>query len=137
MGGSERTKGPQLRNYVGDSMDLLRKAAQQAMVALETKGEHHPRVYESIAALRAALAQPEQEPVAWLRQRDNTLAVNDGGLFGSDWTPLYAHPPQRKPLTDDEIELAYRKIWRDLQNGFSADWIEAGIRYAEKVHGIE
>jgi len=46
---------------------------------------------------------------------------------------------QRKPLTDDEIELAYREIWRDLSDGFShtsVEWIEAGIRYAEKVHGI-
>jgi len=47
--------------------------------------------------------------------------------------------PKRKPLTDDEIEMAYREIWRDLSDGFrhtSAEWIEAGIRYAEKVHGI-
>jgi len=47
--------------------------------------------------------------------------------------------PERKPLTEDEIELAYREIWRDLSDGFShtsVEWIEAGIRYAEKVHGI-
>lgn len=48
--------------------------------------------------------------------------------------------PERKPLTEEEIELAYREIWRDLSDGFrhtSAEWIEAGIRYAEKIHGIE
>jgi hypothetical protein len=48
--------------------------------------------------------------------------------------------PERKPLTEDDIELAYREIWRDLSDGFShtsVEWIEAGIRYAEKVHGIE
>jgi len=129
------------------------------------------------------------EPVAWIRQRDNTLALSDGGVFGDDWTPLYsaalAQPEQeptarnyslndliimanscsspdwpewwsdedalerfaalvavakRKPLTEEEIELAYREIWRNLSDGFShtsAEWIEAGIRYAEKVHGIE
>ena len=79
------------------------------------------------------------EPVAWLRQRDNTLAVNDGGLFGSDWTPLYTAPPQRKPLTDESVDSAYQKIWRDRANDsqMSFDWVEAGIRYAEKVHGIE
>jgi hypothetical protein len=85
-------------------------------------------------------ARPEQEPVAWIRQRDNTLALSDGGVFGDDWTPLYTAPPQLKPLTEDEIELAYREIWRNLSDGFShtsAEWIEAGIRYAEKVHGIE
>jgi len=30
------------------------------------------------------------EPVAWIRQRDNTLALSDGGVFGDDWTPLYS-----------------------------------------------
>ena len=119
------------------------------------------RMQEEIDDLRAALAQPDEsfcdthctwhdhhpdcfmariEPMAWLRKRDNTLAVNDGGVFGDEWTPLYARPPQRKPLTEEDIELAYREIWRDLSDGFShtsAEWIEAGIRYAEKVHGIE
>jgi hypothetical protein len=40
------------------------------------------------------------EPVAWLRQRDNTVAVNDGGVFGDDWTPLYYAPLQCKPKTE-------------------------------------
>jgi len=109
-------------------------------MGMVSHGMIQARMQEEIDDLRAALAQPEQEPAAWLRQRDNTLALNDGGLFGSDWTPLYTHPPQRKPLTDDEIEMAYREIWRNLSDGFShtsAEWIEAGIRYAEKVHGIE
>jgi hypothetical protein len=121
------------------------------------------------------------EPVAWLRQRDNTLAVNDGGLFGSDWTPLYyaalaqpeqepvgwlesphgafranllyklefpsqllawsvplyAAPPQRKPLTDEEI---YRTT---VLMGFNPEWkteigmVHAIVRAIEKAHGIE
>jgi hypothetical protein len=37
---------------------------QMALDALETRGEHHPRVYEAIKALRDRLAQPEPEPVA-------------------------------------------------------------------------
>ena len=90
------------------------------------------------------------EPVAWLRQRDNTLAVNDGGLFGSDWTPLYyaalAQPEQlvvggddlptltkwthqRKPLTNEEIEdlgpVSF--TWRDMMQF---------ARAIEKAHGI-
>jgi hypothetical protein len=117
-------------------------------------------------------AQPEQEPVAWIRQRDNTLAVNDGGLFGSDWTPLYyaalaqpeqepvayrfqspateawllgleppvgsrweieplyAAPPQRQPLTDDQLmsvlpgAVRLPPGWRDF------------ARAIEKAHGI-
>ena len=34
-------------------------AMQQALEALETKGEHHSRVYEAITALREALAEPQ------------------------------------------------------------------------------
>ena len=37
-------------------MTTLREAAQMALEALETKGEHHPRVYRAIEALRTALA---------------------------------------------------------------------------------
>jgi len=35
-----------------------------ALYALHTKGEHHPRVYEAIAAIQTVLTQPAQEPVA-------------------------------------------------------------------------
>ena len=42
------------------------EALALALIALHTKGEHHPRVYEAIAAIQAALAQPAQEPVAWM-----------------------------------------------------------------------
>ena len=127
-------------------MNDLRGAAQQALEALEDMDSDDPELNQewlgkkAIEDLRAALAQPEQEPVAWIRQRDNKLALSDGGVFGDDWTPLYAHPPQRQPLTEEQIELAYREIWRNLSDGFShtsAEWIETGIRYAEKAHGIE
>jgi hypothetical protein len=45
----------------------------------------------------------------------------------------------RKPMTDEEIEEAYRRVYRSLPDGFghsAIDWIEAGIRYAERIHGI-
>ncbi len=50
-----------------------------------------------------------------------------------------AAPLQRKPLTGVEIEKAYREIWRDLPSDFdhtSSGWIEQGVRYAERAHGI-
>jgi len=63
---------------------------------------------EAITAIKEALAQPEQEPVAWL------CTPNEDGLFGlplSDYCcidcfPVYRHPPQRTwvGLTDEEIK---------------------------------
>ncbi len=95
----------------------LREAAQQALEALETKGEHHPRVYRAIEALRAALAQPEQEPVAWMLTdldgkpmmecEDEPFVKMHPSLVGpdTDWRPLYTHPPRRewRSLTEEEI----------------------------------
>jgi len=115
------------------------------------------------------------EPVAWIRQRDNTLALSDGGVFGDDWTPLYSAalaqpeqepvaihqwrfsglvgqgwydgyphdddriyearflytaPPQRKPLTQEEILSLF-----DSHNVYGSKWVEF-VRAIEKAHGI-
>jgi hypothetical protein len=61
---------------------------------------------KAFEALRAALAEPVQEPVAWLRKNGfRFLGVaepqDDSEL------PLYTAPPQRKPLTEEEI----RDLW--------------------------
>ena len=81
------------------------------------------------------LAQPEQEPVAWMWDE----------MFCDDWTtvssvikpskskyvanvrPLYTSP-KREPLSDEEIcEILLKKEWR----GF----VEL-VRIIEKAHGI-
>jgi len=73
-----------------------------------------------------ALAQPEQEPEAWMYQeyrdddqfgwRDEIQFVqppNDPNYF-KNITPVYTHPPQRTwvGLTDEEKH----KIWYEMQN---------------------
>ena len=77
------------------------------------------------------LAQPEQEPVAWI----------DGGIGGGTavgWydkdiidlpkgTKLYTHPPKREPLSDETIcEILLKKEWK----GF----VEL-VRQIERLHG--
>jgi len=93
-----------------------RELMQQALDALEK----HIFEYETIEALRARLAQPEPEPVAWV------WVVNSGAGYytkgvGFDktdipfakHTPLYTAPPQREwqGLTDEEIREF--EIWLD------------------------
>lgn len=106
-------------------MDILRKAAQQALEALDgvldTYGEpldlmtisggtyEALKCRDAITALRAALAQPEQEPVAyqWLgtsviRKRVPKIAEV------SAWVRLYAAPPQL-----DELFCDTHCTWHD------------------------
>jgi hypothetical protein len=115
-------------------MSDLRQAARIAqdwmeywLSGAELTCEDHPRLEDDVKALRAALAQPDE-------------SFCDTHCTWHDHHPdCTIAQPERKPLTEDEIELAYREIWRDLSDGFShtsVEWIEAGIRYAEKVHGI-
>ena len=70
----------------------------------------------SITALEAALAEPVQEPVAF---------AHINGTSDTKW-----HPPQRKPLTEKEID----SIW-DSEKAF-AD-IYAIARAVERAHGID
>jgi hypothetical protein len=61
-----------------------RELMQQALDALETKGEHHPRVYQAIAALRDRLAQPKQEWVGLTYQEVVEI------MGSRDWTTCWS-----------------------------------------------
>ena len=95
------------------------EALKLALEALEyydkPRGEYNAKTAReldmgAITAIKEALAQPEQEPVAILHRypskcrmtveyTDEITEVREGS-----W-PLYTTPPQRKPLTDEEIIL--------------------------------
>jgi len=65
---------------------------------------------EVMEALRARLAQPEPEPVAWMHNFiDDVIIKNrptDITCNAGRWTALYTAPPQREwqGLTDEEYE---------------------------------
>jgi hypothetical protein len=91
-----------------------RELMQQALDAL-TRVWRMDRAFkdeQTIEALRARLAQPEPEPVAWMHP-DGRLWTFGRGLDKSTFTiPLYAAPPQREwqGLTDEEI-MELVKTW--------------------------
>ena len=89
-----------------------------------------------IADAEELLAQPEQEPVAWMLIDKETGAripkayKPEHGVNKDRWElyPLFASPPTREPLSDEEIcEILLKKEWR----GF----VEL-VRIIEKAHGI-
>ena len=89
-------------------MTTLRKAATQALEALEDfKRRGHWGDFDNLTgALKAALAEPAQEPVAWLwqhRETGRTRLLMPNERTATDvayaWDvvgPLYLAPPQRK-----------------------------------------
>jgi hypothetical protein len=126
----------------------LRAAAQQALEALEYY-EHRGIDWcyadkEAITALRTALAEPEQEPVAWGVFEDRNLhdpcftrkdAEELARLKGTHAVvqPLYTHPPQRKPLTEEEIVDLWAGVSMDYDDQIS---IIEMARAIERAHGI-
>ena len=64
--------------------------------------DFEPEMYAAITAIKEALAQPEQEPVAWWNDTGTHIDLNVSGRG----TPLYTHPPQRTwvGLTDAEVQ---------------------------------
>jgi hypothetical protein len=98
-------------------MTDLRTAAQEALEALklaigvlsdEDETESNA-VRASIKAIKTALAEPEQEPVAWMvyTQDGKSVCVTDNPADFIEWRsfPLYTHPPRRewRSLSDEEL----------------------------------
>ncbi len=129
-------------------MSNLRQAAQQALEALETCDAAHisdggrqwyddKAVEEAITALRAALAEPVQEPVAKVELMTTggnaglaTRIVEIDDHLRERLRPgqlLYTTPPQRLPLTEEEIAAVTDEHWPDFV---------AFARAIERAHGI-
>ena len=99
----------------------LRQAAEQALECLDyhwdnpdSELEEWPYVLEAKRALRQALAQSEQEPVAWISAggmrellefgKTEVFRIQDYETTGT--TPLYTAPPKKEwvGLSDEELE---------------------------------
>jgi len=96
-----------------------------------------------ISEVDEILAQPEteQEPVAWMYERqsesfiERTLSVGFEKNFDGITIPLYTSPPKRKPLSNEDIanlEILSKTLDSlEYRYGFIN-----GVLYAEKAHGI-
>ena len=95
--------------------------------------------HRAITAIEEALAQPEQEPVAWRYKILDYFGrpvwtfktpKTDIRVFESQ--PLYTSPPQRKPLSDEQIILIVAECAASHQH--------TDIHFAraiERAHGIK
>lgn len=117
----------------------LREAAEKAIRALRRatyigRPEVSADCESAIDALHAALAEPD-EPVAWYFERERKVVISFTPDRDPDktWQPLYAHPPRREPLTEEEVRRLYREAWTPESE---ADEVLAFARAIERAHGI-
>ena len=126
----------------GGEMSNLREAAQQALEALKDyKCSDDDRVSIAMHILSTALEQAE--PVVWMcpddPERETAFHWQAGHCdnCGKQRVPLYAAPPQRKPLTDEEIEKLFGGAVADVPR---AHWLRQAaievVRKTERAHGI-
>lgn len=160
---------------------MSREVMQQALEALEAKthpvrvadeGRDYKRTMAAITALRAALKEPEQEPVGhaviagvlfdfmgWLTTREArlTLSSTDDASPAVEaitefakmrelclddaqvkhWQAILAHPPQRKPLTDEEIRDLWSWSATAEAERTATTQQHAFARAIERAHGIK
>ena len=112
----------------------LREAAQQALEALEERYVGALRD-KAMDALRTALAEPEQKPVACVTGAyagHFTVVPTNPALVLTTGMALYTPPPQRKPLTDEEI----MEILDYGQYGSVPAYQRNFVRAIERAHGI-
>ena len=85
-----------------------RELMQQALEALKKHAELGLLAGATITAIKEALAQPEQEPVAWMTPTGALYRTEDvDECFDEKHIPLYTSPPASKPwvgLTDKEYQ---------------------------------
>ena len=122
-------------------MSKTETALKLALEALKQIDEAMPFPVAKLAqkAIREALAQPEQEPVAYVAGYFSGRVVVEPvnrALVMNTGTALYTIPPQRKPLTKTRVgNYLRRHVNGDVgmyRNGF-----KDGVRFAEAAHGIK
>ncbi len=126
-------------------INLTREQAQQVLDALLDLVSNHTfwtkqaQYDKAIETLRARLAQPEPEPVAWWNgaakfasPAEKNWDKRTGGILsaGCD-TPLYTAPPQREwqKITDYEAD----EYWDEFVSTGCRASFGMGVDYANRV----
>ena len=135
----EMSKECELRTEIARLTNCLKRANAQA--------EHLEREWylrgDEIERLTAQLKEPEQKPVAWIKEgwgpdcgpyiefyRDDEMGWRDR----KEWMPLYTTPPKRKPLTDEQIVDTWADCPADHDDTINVLTLARAI---EAAHGIK
>ena len=128
-----------------------REVMQMALEALEMTYSVATNQWQAITALRARLKQPEQKQhQPWCDSVTKLLMSNPPQIPPcnckqellpneppADGTKLYTTPPQRKPLTDEEIAAIVRVAAKGSAIKRDGSTSQRIARAIEAAHGIK
>jgi hypothetical protein len=126
-------------------MNNQQTALRLALEALEywdVHGKLHQPTEEAITAIKQALEQPVQEPVAWMAESKNgnvrftNIGQSADQLESFGWTisPLYAAPFQFQPLTEEAVLECWKQVYEPGRR--EHDNATRMARAIEAAHGI-
>jgi len=115
---------------------VMRQALELALEALKRATNYDPVIARAITAIKEALAQPEQEPVATLDDLEQEIYENTRQFVSRDvmeWMlkRYYTNPPQRKPLTDEMIVAGGKALAKLHAESCGLDFDDVWKYYAE------
>ena len=105
------------------------KLAKDVLLRLINLTNHDDSIYEAVDKCEAALAQPAQEPVAFICQGNLYMAEDVDEYCTATHIPLYTAPPKRPwvGLTDEDIkEIHNLSFGKDI--GIATGLTEAKIK---------
>jgi len=124
---------------------LAQQQAEPVGEVIDERGEVDYISYVPPVGTALYTTPPKQqaEPVAYIHRQFNHYEVSERLLLDDEkargWTeePLYTTPPQRKPLTDEDITKVIDSMPRGI-NGWMSDWdLYEFTRAVEAAHGIK
>ena len=94
---------------------------------------------EASAAIREALAQPQQGPMPW--KHDCAALLMNGVELWVDHCPHCGKPrtstPARKPLTAGDRDKVFDRADKRMQSNTNTSWRNAIVDEVEAAHGIK
>lgn len=124
--------------FAGETEDALRAALAQQAEPPGCDHCNHP-LYAATRCRVCGRITEQAEPVAWvLPDLLPVFSFKTAQLwkrpFAEDQIPLYTAPPQRKPLTEEEIQAAWDSV--DMRHPRGNETRIAFARAIERAHGI-
>jgi hypothetical protein len=124
------------------AITALRDAlAEPVEYAVEPNGKRSPLLTHMMnkRTKEEGSALTEEKPVAyWIPKAEQfCFASPTGRPFAKAWEPLYTAPPQRKPLTDEEIYSNDEVMECNAHIGAQMNELIRLVRAIERAHGIK